>query len=231
MKGLPAPREEIRPDSDWPDAGLGRDCYILKGVTIGEGAIVGAASVVLSDVPQFCVAIGNPARVVRKGYNSPHEPVPCCSSISFARTRGQWISSRTWLPTGLCSGWVRSAGRSGLRGFLREQRPSLRTPQIFLMVALLFAVVLSRIAQGWLGGGLIALTDFGTTAAVFFLIVLVVNSIQKLAAVALAMVLCSLFLAGQAIAAYHFGYDAKRFVIGQSTTDGDEYSRRRRRFG
>ena len=107
--------------------------------------------------------------------------------------------------------------------FVREQRPSFRTPQIFLMVALLFAVVLSRIAQGWLGGGLIALTDFGTTAAVFFLIILVVNSIQKLAAVALAMVLCSLFLAGQAIAAYHFGYDAKRFVISQSTSVGDEY--------
>ncbi|MGD1094081.1 MAG: O-antigen ligase family protein [Bryobacteraceae bacterium] len=105
---------------------------------------------------------------------------------------------------------------------LREERLSLRTPQIFLMVALLFAVVISRIAQGWFGGGLLAFTNFGTTAAVFFLIVMVVSSIRKLAALALAMVLCSVFLAGQAIAAYHFGYDAKRFVISQAASLGDE---------
>lgn len=39
---------------------------ILKGVTIGKGAIVGACSVVTHDVPDFCLAVGNPARVVKK---------------------------------------------------------------------------------------------------------------------------------------------------------------------
>jgi maltose O-acetyltransferase len=39
---------------------------ILKGVTIGEGAIVGAGSVVTKDVPAWSVAAGNPARVIRK---------------------------------------------------------------------------------------------------------------------------------------------------------------------
>lgn len=38
---------------------------ILKGVTIGEGAIVGAASVVVRDVPPWVLVAGNPARVVR----------------------------------------------------------------------------------------------------------------------------------------------------------------------
>ena len=38
---------------------------ILKGVTIGEGAIVGAGSVVAKDVPAWSVVAGNPARVVK----------------------------------------------------------------------------------------------------------------------------------------------------------------------
>ena len=38
---------------------------ILKGVTIGEGAIIGAGSVVTHDVPDYCLACGNPARVIK----------------------------------------------------------------------------------------------------------------------------------------------------------------------
>ncbi|MFT3694668.1 MAG: acyltransferase [Kofleriaceae bacterium] len=39
---------------------------ILKGVTIGEGAIIGAGSVVTHDVPPFVLCAGNPARVIRE---------------------------------------------------------------------------------------------------------------------------------------------------------------------
>ena len=38
---------------------------ILKGVTIGEGAIVAAGSVVTKDVPAFTIVAGNPARVIK----------------------------------------------------------------------------------------------------------------------------------------------------------------------
>lgn len=38
---------------------------ILKGVTIGEGAIVGAGSVVTKDVPDWTVVAGNPAKIIR----------------------------------------------------------------------------------------------------------------------------------------------------------------------
>lgn len=44
---------------------IGMNCLILKGVTIGEGAIIGAGSVVTRDVPPFCLAAGSPARVLR----------------------------------------------------------------------------------------------------------------------------------------------------------------------
>ena len=45
---------------------IGFNAIILKGVTIGEGAIVGAGAVVTKDVPPYTVVAGNPARVVKK---------------------------------------------------------------------------------------------------------------------------------------------------------------------
>ena len=41
------------------------NAVILKGVTVGRGAIIGAGSVVRRTVPPFCVVYGNPAKVVR----------------------------------------------------------------------------------------------------------------------------------------------------------------------
>jgi len=56
---------EIR-DYAW----IGFDVVILKGVTIGEGAIIGARSLVTSDVPPWSIAAGCPARVIKE---IPHE--------------------------------------------------------------------------------------------------------------------------------------------------------------
>lgn len=44
---------------------IGAGCYILKGVTIGENSIVGAASVVSKDIPDNQVWAGNPAGFIR----------------------------------------------------------------------------------------------------------------------------------------------------------------------
>jgi acetyltransferase-like isoleucine patch superfamily enzyme len=45
-------------------ASIGANATILPGVVIGRGAMVGAGAVVTSDVPDFAIVIGNPARVM-----------------------------------------------------------------------------------------------------------------------------------------------------------------------
>ena len=45
---------------------IGFDCVILNGVTIGEGAILGAKSVVREDVEPWTMVTGNPARVIKR---------------------------------------------------------------------------------------------------------------------------------------------------------------------
>ena len=47
-------------------AWIGFNSIVLKGVTIGVGAIVGAGSVVTRDVPPWRLVAGNPARIIRE---------------------------------------------------------------------------------------------------------------------------------------------------------------------
>lgn len=49
-------------------AWLGEKVTVLSGVTIGKKSIIGSGSVVTRDIPAYCVAVGNPARVIKK-YN------------------------------------------------------------------------------------------------------------------------------------------------------------------
>lgn len=46
------------------DVTIGGNCVILPGIKIGQGAVIGAGSVVTKDVPAYAVVYGNPARVV-----------------------------------------------------------------------------------------------------------------------------------------------------------------------
>ena len=45
---------------------IGSDSTILPGVHIGDGAIIGAGSVVTKDIPARTIAVGNPARVIKQ---------------------------------------------------------------------------------------------------------------------------------------------------------------------
>lgn len=48
---------------------IGDKATILSGVTIGDGAVIAANSVVTKDVPAYSVVAGNPAKVIKKTYN------------------------------------------------------------------------------------------------------------------------------------------------------------------
>ena len=45
---------------------IGCRALILKGVTIGDGAVVAAGAVVTKDVPANCVVAGNPAKIIKE---------------------------------------------------------------------------------------------------------------------------------------------------------------------
>jgi acetyltransferase-like isoleucine patch superfamily enzyme len=68
---LPPTPEEIKPVRICRNAWIGHNVFVLKGVTIGEGAIIGVNSVVISDIPPYSVAIGNPARVIVRNLDRP----------------------------------------------------------------------------------------------------------------------------------------------------------------
>ena len=81
---LPPAPDEIKPVRICRRAWIGQGSFIMKGVTVGEGAVIGANSVVLTDVPPFAVAIGNPPRVVVKDVRTsvvkPDAPDPVSSA-------------------------------------------------------------------------------------------------------------------------------------------------------
>ncbi len=55
-----------RPIHIGDEAWLAAGCFIAPGVRIGSGAIIGARSVVLSDMPAAMICVGNPARPVQE---------------------------------------------------------------------------------------------------------------------------------------------------------------------
>ena len=55
---------EVTPTLVKRNASIGSGAVILCGVTIGEGAMVGAGTVVTHDVPDYAIVVGVPARVV-----------------------------------------------------------------------------------------------------------------------------------------------------------------------
>lgn len=47
------------------DVWVGFNATVLKGVTIGRGAIIGAGSVVTKDIPAYAIVVGNPGKVIK----------------------------------------------------------------------------------------------------------------------------------------------------------------------
>ncbi len=56
---------EEKPVTIKDDVWIGSNVVILAGVTLGQGSIVGAGSIVTRDVPDWAVVAGNPAKIIR----------------------------------------------------------------------------------------------------------------------------------------------------------------------
>jgi acetyltransferase-like isoleucine patch superfamily enzyme len=69
--GVPPDPSDVRPVRICRYAFIGNGAHIMKGVTIGEGATVAANSVVISNVPPYSLALGNPAEILFRNYGLP----------------------------------------------------------------------------------------------------------------------------------------------------------------
>jgi carbonic anhydrase/acetyltransferase-like protein (isoleucine patch superfamily) len=80
LAGLPPRPEEIRPVTIGDNVWIGSNAMILPGVTVGDGSVIAAHSVVRSDVPPYSIVAGNPAVKVkdlaRPSVAAHTEPVP-----------------------------------------------------------------------------------------------------------------------------------------------------------
>lgn len=104
-KSIGTTKKVVISDNVW----LGDSSIVCKGVTIGKNSIIGAGSVVVSDIPENVIAAGNPARVIRE--LDPERTVT---------TRGDWFSNprkliegfdileRDLLKGNTTLGWLRS---------------------------------------------------------------------------------------------------------------------------
>jgi len=64
-KGPPSKGDVVIGNDVW----IGTEAMIMSGVTVGDGAIIGARALVARDVEPYAIVAGNPARVIRKRYD------------------------------------------------------------------------------------------------------------------------------------------------------------------
>lgn len=64
------PNYPISPDNEvGHDVWIGHNATIMPGVKIGSGAIIGAGAIVTKNVPDYCIAAGNPAKIIRQRFD------------------------------------------------------------------------------------------------------------------------------------------------------------------
>lgn len=104
----------LRPVSIGAGAYVGSRAILLPGTTVGDGAVVGAGSVVRGDVPANAIAYGNPAEI--KGTVTDH----------LERHRA-WMASGTRLPA---AGWTIPGGITAER--MREMQAMLAEGPVYI---------------------------------------------------------------------------------------------------
>ena len=82
------------------DVWIGSNAIVLGGVKIGNGAVIGAGSLVTKDVPDFAIVVGNPARMIR---------------YRFSELNRKKISKLSWWE------WTEAEMRNNLEEFKEER--------------------------------------------------------------------------------------------------------------
>jgi len=62
LQKTPPDESSVRPVTIGDNVWIGQDSFIFPGVTIGEGSVVSACSIVRNDIPPYTIVSGNPAR-------------------------------------------------------------------------------------------------------------------------------------------------------------------------
>jgi acetyltransferase-like isoleucine patch superfamily enzyme len=79
------------------DVWIGANCVIVDGVTIGDGAIVAANSVVNKDLGDYEIVGGVPARLIRKRFND--------KEIEYLLKLKWWNKSEEWIQNNIAQFW------------------------------------------------------------------------------------------------------------------------------
>ncbi|MFO0675381.1 MAG: acyltransferase [Polyangiaceae bacterium] len=77
---VPATGDDIAPVVIEDGVQISRHCMILKGVRIGARSVIGAGSIVRSNIPPDSIVMGNPARVVKRMVADAEAPKPTASA-------------------------------------------------------------------------------------------------------------------------------------------------------
>lgn len=72
------------------DVWIGTEAMILSGVTVGDGAVIGARAVVAKDVEPYSVVVGNPARVIK--YRFTPEIIERLLELEWYHKDSEWIA-------------------------------------------------------------------------------------------------------------------------------------------
>lgn len=93
------------------DVWIGYDALIMAGVTIGDGAIVAARSVVTADVPPYAIVGGNPAQMIRRRFDD--DSVRRLRAIAWWDRPAPWISQHLQLIRGGDLDALEAAAKAG----------------------------------------------------------------------------------------------------------------------
>ncbi len=103
----------------------------------------------------------------------------------------------------------------------RSGRIAAAPRHLALFGAFIAALALSRIFNGWTGGAIVALTEFGPTAVLFATTLLIVTTVQRLKLTCATIAVCMTLLAVAGIAAVHTGFMADQLLVHEGVEVND----------